>query len=135
MWIKWMAIIGVLIIVSLGIAAIYGSYRWQSDTDKLRARLINGRQVIKPQIYDQKELEGLPEPVQRFFRTVLKDGQAITSVVKLSQQGQFNMSETEDKCLPIGDNIDKDAIAPLTCSEGTSKYLCSCSKLRCPEIF
>ena len=101
MWIKWMAIIGVLIIVSLGIAAIYGSYRWQSDTDKLRARLINGRQVIKPQIYDQKELEGLPEPVQRFFRTVLKDGQAITSVVKLSQQGQFNMSETEDKWSPF----------------------------------
>ena len=101
MWIKWMAIIGVLIIVSLGIAAIYGSYRWQSDTDKLRARLINGRQVIKPQIYDQKELEGLPEPVQRFFRTVLKDGQAIASVVKLSQQGQFNMSETEDKWSPF----------------------------------
>jgi hypothetical protein len=33
MWIKWIAIIGVLIVVSLGIAAIYGSYRWQSDTD------------------------------------------------------------------------------------------------------
>src|SRR4028119_583245 len=101
MWIKWMAIIGVLIIVSLGIAAIYGSYRWQSDTDKLRAKLINGRQAIKPQIYDQKELEGLPEPVQRFFRTVLKDGQAIASAVKFSQQGQFNMSETEDKWSPF----------------------------------
>jgi hypothetical protein len=101
MWIKWMAIIGVLIIVNLGIAAIYGSYRWQLDTDKLRAKLINGRQAIKPQIYDQKELEGLPEPVQRFFRTVLKDGQAIASAVKFSQQGQFNMSETEDKWSPF----------------------------------
>lgn len=101
MWIKWMAIIGVLIIVSLGIAAIYGSYRWQSDTDKLRAKLINGRQAIKPKIYDQKELEGLPEPVQQFFQTVLKDGQAIASAVKLSQQGQFNMSETEDKWSPF----------------------------------
>ena len=37
MWIKWIAIIGVLIIVSFGIAAIYGSYRWESDTDRLRA--------------------------------------------------------------------------------------------------
>lgn len=97
MWIKWIAIIGVLIIVSLGIAAIYGSYRWQSNTDKLRAKLTSGRQTIKPQIYDQKEIEGLPAPVQRFFRTVLKDGQAIASAVKLSQQGQFNMSETEAK--------------------------------------
>lgn len=101
MWIKWMAIIGVLIVVSLGIAAIYGSYRWQSDTDKLRAKLINGQQTIKPKIYDQKEIEGLPEPVQRFFRTVIKDGQAIVAAVKLSQQGQFNMSETESKWSPF----------------------------------
>jgi len=101
MWIKWMAIIGVLIVVSLGIAAIYGSYRWQSDTDRLRAKLINGKQTIKPKIYDQKEIEGLPEPVQRFFRTVIKDGQAIVAAVKLSQQGLFNLSETEDKWSPF----------------------------------
>ena len=101
MWIKWIAIIGVLIIVSLGIAAIYGSYRWQSDTDRLRAKLTNGRRTIKPQIYDQKEIEGLPEPVQRFFRTVIKDGQAIVAAVKLSQQGLFNMSETENKWSPF----------------------------------
>jgi hypothetical protein len=51
--------------------------------------------------YDPKELEGLPAPVQRFFQTVLKDGQPIVSAVKLSQQGQFNMSETEDKWSPF----------------------------------
>jgi hypothetical protein len=101
MWIKSMAIIVLFIALSLGLAAIYGSYRWQSDTDKLRAKLTSGRQTIKPQIYDQKEIEGLPAPVQRFFRTVLKDGQAIVSAVKLSQQGLFNMSETEDKWSPF----------------------------------
>ncbi|MCC3507073.1 MULTISPECIES: DUF6544 family protein [unclassified Microcoleus] len=101
MWIKWMAIVGVLIVVSLGIAAIYGSYRWQSNTDRLRAKLINGQRTIKPKIYDQTEIEGLPEPVQRFFWTVIKDGQAIASAVKLSQQGLFNLSETEDKWSPF----------------------------------
>lgn len=101
MWIKWIAIIGVLIVVSLGIAAIYGKYRWQSDTDRLRAKLINGQQTIKPKTYDPKEIEGLPEPVQRFFKTVLKDGQAIVAAVKLSQQGLFNLSETEDKWSPF----------------------------------
>jgi hypothetical protein len=101
MWIKWIAMIGVLIIVSLGIAALYGSYRWQSDTDRLRARLINGQRTIKPQIYDPKEIEGLPDPVQRFFKTVLKDGQAIVTVVKLTQQGQFNLKETEAKWSPF----------------------------------
>ncbi|MEA5600182.1 DUF6920 family protein [Nostoc sp. UHCC 0252] len=101
MWIKWIAIIGIFIIVCLGIAAIYGGYRWQLDTDKLRAKLTNGRRTIKPQIYDQKEIEGLPDPVQRFFKTVLKDGQAIVAAVKFSQQGKFNMSETEAKWSPF----------------------------------
>ncbi len=97
----WITIIGVLIIVSFGIAAIYGGNRWQSDTDKLRAKLVGGRRIIKPQTYDQKEIEGLPDPVQRFFKTVLKDGQAIVAAVKLSQQGQFNLNEMEDKWNPF----------------------------------
>jgi hypothetical protein len=101
MWIQWIAMIGVLIIVSFGIAAIYGRYRWQLDSDSLRAKLINGQQTIKPKIYDQKEIEGLPDPIQRFFRTVLKDGQAIVTAVNLSQEGKFNMSETEDKWSPF----------------------------------
>ncbi|MGM3306042.1 DUF6920 family protein [Anabaena sp. WFMT] len=101
MWIKWIANTGIFIIVCLVIAAIYGGYRWQLDTDKLRAKLTNGRRTIKPQIYDQKEIEGLPAPVQRFFRTVLKDGQAIVAAVKFSQQGQFNLSETEAKWSPF----------------------------------
>ena len=96
----WIAIIGILIIVSFGIA-IYGSYRWQLDANKLCAKLINGQQPIKPKIYDPKEIEGLPAPVQRFFQTVLKGGQPIVAAVKLSQQGQFNMSETESKWSPF----------------------------------
>jgi hypothetical protein len=101
MWIQWMAIITVLIIVSLGTAAIYGSYRWQLATDNLRAKLINGRREIQPKIYDQKEISGEPAPVQRFFRTVLKDGQAIVSTVKLSQQGDFSLNEMKDKWSPF----------------------------------
>jgi hypothetical protein len=101
MWIKLIATIGVLVIVCLGLALIYGSYRWQSDTDKLRAKLIDGQRTIKPKIYDQREIEGLPDPVQRFFQTVLKDGQAIVAAVKLSQQGQFNLNEMEDKWNPL----------------------------------
>ena len=104
MWIQQIAIIGVLILVFLGLAIIYGSYRWQLDTDQLRAKLTGGRRTIEPKIYDPKELEGLPNPVQRFFRTVLKDGQAIVTTVKLSQQGEFNMNEMEDKWSPFTAN-------------------------------
>lgn len=48
-----------------------------------------------------KEIEGLPAPVQQFFRTVLKDGQAIMAATKLSQQGQFNLNEMDDKWNPF----------------------------------
>jgi len=101
MWLQWIAIIGVLIISSFGIAALYGRDRWQSHTAQLRAQLINGQRTIEPAIYDSKELEGLPVPAQCFFRTVLTEGQPIVAVVKLSQQGQFNLSETEAKWSPF----------------------------------
>jgi len=98
---KWLVIIGVLILVCLGLAIIYGRYRWQIDTDHLRVKLASGRQTIKPKFYRQAEIVGLPAPVQRFFQKVLKDGQPMISTVKLRHQGQFNMSETEVKWSPF----------------------------------
>ena len=101
MWIKSIVIITVSIIVLFGIASLYGKYQWQLETDLLHDRLTNGKQTINPKTYDLKEIEGLPIPVQRFFRVVLKEGQPIVAAVNLSQQGIFNMSETEAKWSPF----------------------------------
>ena len=97
MWLKWIAIIGVLIIVSFCLAVIYANDRWRSETDKLRVKMTNGQQPIQAKTYDPKETVDLPEPVQRYFKAVLQDGQALISKVELSQTGQFHMNETEDK--------------------------------------
>jgi hypothetical protein len=101
MWIKPIVIVIVSMIVLFGIASLYGGYRWRLGTDRLRAQLTSGRQSIQPQTYDPKEIEGLPAPVQRFFRAVLKDGQPIVTAVNLAQQGQINMSETAAKWCPF----------------------------------
>jgi hypothetical protein len=101
MWIKTIVIITVAIIILLGMLSLYGRYQWQSKTDLLRAKLTSGRQAIHPKTYNSIELEGLPAPVQRFFQAVLTDGQAIVASVKLSQQGTFNMSETESNWSPF----------------------------------
>lgn len=101
MWLKTITLIIVTLVALSTFAAIYGSYRWQSDTEKLRARLEAGRQPIKPAIYDARELEGLPAPVQRYFRTVLKDGLSIIAAVKVAHEGQFSMGETEAKWVPF----------------------------------
>ena len=98
---KLIITIGALILVGIGLAIIYGKYRWQIDTDRLRAKFASERQIIEPKFYTQAELEGLPAPVQRFFRKVLKDGQPMVAAAKLSQQGQFNLSETELKWNPF----------------------------------
>ncbi len=94
-------IIHTLIWVFFNIVIFYMLYAAIADKLDLWLWMGYGRWTIKPKIYDQKEIEGLPDPVQRFFRTVLKDGQAIVATVKLSQQGQFNLNEMEDKWNPF----------------------------------
>jgi hypothetical protein len=101
MWIKSIVIITVSIIVLFGLVSLYGKYQWRLSTDKLRTKLTGGRQATTPKNYDSKELEGLPDPVQRYFQAVLKDGQPIVAAVNLSQQGLFNMSETKAKWSPF----------------------------------
>jgi hypothetical protein len=101
MWIESIAIVTISIIVLFGLVSFYGKYQWQLSTDRLRAKLTGGRQASTPKNYDLKELEGLPDPVQRFFRVVLKEGQLIVAAVNLTQQGVFNMSETEAKWSPF----------------------------------
>jgi hypothetical protein len=101
MWIKSIVIITVSIIVLFGLVSLYGNYQWRLSTDKLRAKLTDGRQATTPKNYDPKELESLPDPVQRYFQAVLKDGQPIVAAVNLSQQGLFNMSETKAKWSPF----------------------------------
>jgi hypothetical protein len=101
MWMKSIAIVTVSIIVLFGLVSLYGKYQWQLITDRLRAKLTDGRQTMNPKTYDPKELKGLPDPVQRYFQAVLKDGQPIVAAANLSQQGLFNMSETEAKWSPF----------------------------------
>ncbi|MGC7845599.1 DUF6920 family protein [Desulforudis sp. 1088] len=93
----------ILIALAAGVAGavIYGVSRWQAKNDDFRAKLETARISITPTTYDAREIEGLPLPVQRYFRAVLQDGQPIVAVVRLSQQGQFRISEAEDSWRPF----------------------------------
>jgi hypothetical protein len=42
--------------------------------------------------HDVRDLDGLPAPVQRFFRSVLTDGQPIVAAVTLALSGRINLS-------------------------------------------
>ena len=51
--------------------------------------------------YDEHELEGLPAPVMRYFRTVLEDGQPIISAATVEHTGTFNLKQPGEQWIPF----------------------------------
>jgi hypothetical protein len=90
-----------LVAVLLVGAWLYGTYRWNNETQGLRARLNAARVPVRPQTVDFRELEGLPAPVRRYFHTVLKEGQPMVSGVHVRHTGTFNMGEATDRWKPF----------------------------------
>jgi len=90
-----------VIAIAVAAAVVYGTYRWNAGTRELRARLEAARIPVEPQVVSFRELEGLPAPVQRYFRAVLKDGQPMVSSVLVQHQGTFNMSEISERWKPF----------------------------------
>ena len=90
-----MVILGVTVIVA--VALIYGSRLWNSSTAEMHARMEAARLPVERMTYSPDELVGLPAPVQKYFRAVLKHGQPIVSGVHIKLSGTINMSATGEK--------------------------------------
>lgn len=97
MWAKAIVLIILALVVCIIGAIALGRYRWDGGTEKVRSNLEAARLPIKPLRFDAREIADLPEPVQRYFRTVFKDGQPLIAAVRVSHKGTFNMSETTEK--------------------------------------
>ena len=100
-WIKWLGLITLLFALTWAALAALGSSRWERATSALAAQLEAARVVPEVKRYDMRELEGLPPPVQRYFRTVLKDGQPIAAAASVDHTGSFNMDQTVDQWKPF----------------------------------
>jgi hypothetical protein len=100
-WIAWLALAFVsLATAAIGIAA-YGRSRWTASTQALIGELEATRQPPPAARYDARELEGLPAPVQRYFRAALKDGQPIVTAATIDLAGSFNLSPTSERWKPF----------------------------------
>lgn len=94
---KTILLILLVLVGAIVIVFFYGTSRWQARTEEMHALLRAEHLQTGIQAYDSSELEGLPGPVQRYFRAVLKDGQALVSAVTLAHTGTFNMGETAEQ--------------------------------------
>lgn len=99
----WKIILSIILglTVSIAIALAYGTSRWQFATREMHSKLEAARLPTGLTIYNSNELNGLPAPVQRYFRAVLKDGQPIVVAVSVEHSGTFNMSETGEQWRPF----------------------------------
>ena len=93
------------VIIALAAAAValafYGATRWARRTRAALGRLEAARTPPSRPRYDMHELDGLPAPVQRYFRSVLREGQPIVAAVTLEHTGAFNMSLAGNRWKPF----------------------------------
>jgi hypothetical protein len=92
----------ILLLAATGFAvAAYGNYHWKQGTRNLRNGLNAARIPVTPQFVDFRELDGLPAPVQRYFRIALTDGMPMVAGVDLQHSGSMNMSATSTQWKPF----------------------------------
>lgn len=98
---KWLALaLGTLALAWVVLYAL-GQARWKSKTQTLVAALEAARASPAPARFDPSELEGLPTPVQRYFRKALTPGQAMVRGLQVTHIGTFNMSTAAEQWLPF----------------------------------
>ena len=85
---------GLAAAAGMGLIA-FGDSRWRASTQAQKA-LLEAARVPAPaglnKLYDAREIDGLPAPVQRYFRAVLKDGQPLIAAATFELAGTINMS-------------------------------------------
>lgn len=76
----------------LAAARALGAWRWQRASRALVEQLQAAARPLPTRRVDlARETEGLPAPVQRFFRAVLTDGAPIVQSAMVRHRGSFNM--------------------------------------------
>ncbi len=78
-----------------------GTIRWSLASRELLDALDAAREDAPPARYDPRELEGLPAPVQRYFRAALSDAAPIVRAVSVAHRGEFDMSDGPPQWKPF----------------------------------
>lgn len=85
------SIVGLLLLILL-IGKVNLTFKFRQEVKDLFAQSKN----CSDKIYHYQLLTALPEPVQRYFKHILKDGQPYISYARIKHDGQFKMGFDKD---------------------------------------
>ena len=91
---KILLILGIVIVIIVLFVAISRSIFDKKITKEINLLARDGRKA-QSETFSFNDIEGLPEPVQRYFKYALKDGQEHIKFVRLKQVGEFRMKENQ----------------------------------------
>jgi len=91
----------VLLIAVVAGVICFANRRWRAGTRALRGELEAARRPVTTHVFELRELESLPAPVQRYFRAALAEGLRVVTGVAIEQTGAFNQSETNPAWKPF----------------------------------
>lgn len=101
MWLKYaLFVIAALLLVLAAVVRING-YRQDNAIRQMWKNLKIASAGQTEGVFHYRDLAGLPEPLQRFFRKVLPEGQPIIRFVELRQTGFMRLDEKNGKWLPL----------------------------------
>ena len=105
-WLLCLGVVMLVLVVGVIGLSMYGAKHWadliRTQTSQLETARIDAKgRLPSPARYDVSELEGLPAPVQRYFRAVLKDGQPVIAAATIDLAGTINMSATGEQWRPF----------------------------------
>lgn len=87
------------IVIAVAIAIAAGAVLWRRGSAELVRRLETGTRDTR--VFVETSCDALPEPVARYFRHVLPDGQPFISGARARQAGQFRAREGEQGWRPF----------------------------------
>ena len=117
-WLLWTGVgVGVVVLAAVALRAV-GARQWadlmRGHSGQLEAARVDGTghaasstppptAPTSPSAvrFDARELGGLPAPVQRYFRAVLKNGQPIIAAATVEMTGTINLSASAEQWKPF----------------------------------
>jgi hypothetical protein len=82
-------------------AAAVGGFLWDRSTARAVERLLSGRSAPHPRVFSREEIEGLPDPVVRYFEFALSPGQPLIRSGRFEQRAEFRIGGLDSRWKPL----------------------------------